>query len=61
MYKEDQKIGVTTSGTMSPTLNAAIAMALIDKEYKEMGTKVEVEVRGRRVEAEIVRLPFYKK
>ena len=46
---------------MSPTLNAAIAMALIDKEYKEMGTKVEVEVRGRRVEAEIVRLPFYKK
>ena len=61
VYKEDQKIGVTTSGIMSPTLNAAIAMALIDKEYKEMGTKVEVEVRGRRVEAEIVRLPFYKK
>lgn len=61
VYKEDQKIGVTTSGTMSSTLNAAIAMALIDKEYKEMGTKVEVEVRGRRVEAEIVRLPFYKK
>lgn len=61
VYVDVQQIGITTSGTQSPTLNVPIAMALIDKEYKEVGTKLEVEVRGRRIEAEIVRLPFYKK
>lgn len=61
IYVNDVQVGVTTSGTMSPTLNYAIAMALIDKEYQEVGTCVEVEVRGRRVLAEVVRLPFYKK
>lgn len=61
VYTDGVQIGITTSGTQSPTLNMPIAMALIDKEYKEIGTKLEVEVRGRRIEAEIVRLPFYKK
>lgn len=61
VYVNGLQIGITTSGTQSPTLNIPIAMALIDKEYKEIGTKLEVEVRGRRIEAEIVRLPFYKK
>lgn len=61
VYAEGVQIGITTSGTQSPTLNVPIAMALIDKEYKEIGKKLEVEVRGRRIEAEIVRLPFYKK
>jgi aminomethyltransferase len=36
-------------------------MALIDADKTEVGTAVEVNVRGRRVAAEIVPLPFYKK
>jgi aminomethyltransferase len=36
-------------------------MALVKTEYAEIGTKVEAEVRGRRVEAEVVALPFYKR
>ena len=57
----DEKIGETTSGTFLPYLNGAFAMALIDKNHSAVGTSVSAEVRGRRVEAEIVALPFYKK
>ena len=37
------------------------AMAIIDREYSTIGTAVQVDVRGRLVEAEVVKLPFYKK
>ena len=60
VYVGDEKIGLTTSGTHCPYVNVPIAMALINKEYAAIGTKVEVEVRGRKVEAEVVKLPFYK-
>ncbi|MEA4894310.1 MAG: glycine cleavage system aminomethyltransferase GcvT [Oscillospiraceae bacterium] len=57
----EEKIGETTSGTFLPYLNGAYAMALIDKARSAAGTSVSAEVRGRRIEAEIVPLPFYKK
>jgi len=33
----------------------------VDSAYSEIGTEVEVEVRGRKVTAEVVALPFYKR
>ncbi len=57
----EEKIGKTTSGTFLPYMNGAYAMALVDKDRSAVGTSVSAEVRGRRVEAEIVPLPFYKK
>ena len=36
-------------------------MALVDSKHTQVGTTVEVDVRGRRVGAEIVPLPFYKR
>lgn len=57
----EEKIGETTSGTFLPFLNGAYAMALVEKNYSAVGTAVSVDVRGRRVEAVIVPLPFYKK
>ena len=36
-------------------------MALVDIVYKEPGTVLEVDVRGRKVSAEVVALPFYKR
>jgi aminomethyltransferase len=36
-------------------------MALVDKDYAEIGQEVEVEVRKRRIKAEVVPMPFYKK
>ena len=61
VYVGDKEVGWTTSGTHCPYLGYAIAMAILDLDYTEIGTKVEVEVRGRRIEAEVVALPFYKK
>jgi len=53
--------GVVTSGTMSPTLNAAIAMAYVAPGHAEPGTMLAVEIRGAPVAAEVVPLPFYKR
>ena len=59
VYIGDEKIGHTTSGTFSPLLKTSIAMALIDKKYSALDTVVEVDVRGRRLKAKIVEMPFY--
>ena len=52
---------MTTSGTHAPYLGYPIAMALIDKAYSAVGTKLAADVRGRKVEMEVVSLPFYSK
>lgn len=57
----DERIGITTSGTFAPYLKKSIAMARVDVAHAEVGTDVEVEVRGRRIPARIVPMPFYKR
>lgn len=57
---EDQ-IGEVTTGTQSPTLKKNIGLALIRKEYAELGREVEVQVRKKRLKAVIVATPFYKR
>jgi aminomethyltransferase len=55
----DTTVGITTSGTFSPTLRVGIALALIDADAGiEDGRHVTVDVRGRGVECEVVRPPF---
>lgn len=58
---EGHEIGITTSGTHCPTLGVGCAMAYLDKEHSQVGTALEVSVRGRAVAAEVVPLPFYKR
>ncbi|MCR4622523.1 MAG: glycine cleavage system aminomethyltransferase GcvT [Clostridiales bacterium] len=59
VYVGDKLIGHSTSGTHCPYLGRPVAMALIDAEYAAVGTVVEADVRGRRVEAQVTPLPFY--
>ncbi|MCV7195838.1 glycine cleavage system aminomethyltransferase GcvT [Mycobacterium angelicum] len=55
----ERAIGVTTSGTFSPTLQVGIALALIDTDADvKDGQQITVDVRGRAVECEVVRPPF---
>ncbi len=61
IYIGERKIGQSTSGTHCPYLGKAVAMARINAADASIGTVVEAEVRGRRVAAEIVTLPFYKR
>ena len=57
----DGPTGTVTSGTMSPTRGVAIAMAYVAAADAEPGTMLTVEIRGARVAAEVVPLPFYKR
>ncbi len=56
---DDKPVGLTTSGTFSPTLKLGIALALIDTDAGVVdGQRVAVDVRGRALECEVVPLPF---
>jgi aminomethyltransferase len=57
----DRASGVVTSGTQSPSLGEAIAMASVATADAEPGTMVDVEIRGQRIPAEVVALPFYRR
>ena len=61
VFYEGEEIGITTSGTFCPYLKTAYAMALIKDEFNIPGTRIEAKVRDRIIEAEITKLPFYKR
>jgi len=54
-------VGRVTSGTLTPTLNQAIAMAYVDRACTAPGTQLAVDVRGKAEPARVVPLPFYKR
>jgi aminomethyltransferase len=56
---DGKQVGIVTSGTHSPTLDADIGMGYVDRTFASPGTKLKIDVRGRRVDAEVVPLPFY--
>jgi aminomethyltransferase len=58
---DGRPIGRVTSGTVTPTLNKAIAMAYIDPAFTAVGTVCTVDVRGKIEEARVVPLPFYRR
>lgn len=59
--KDGRDVGLVTSGTFSPTLDASLAMALVDPEAAGVGARLAVDVRGVEEPAEVVPLPFYKR
>ncbi len=54
-------VGKVTSGTFSPTLNKALAMAYVAPEHGAVGTALTVDVRGKSEAARVVPLPFYRR
>jgi aminomethyltransferase len=61
LYAENRQIGSLTSGTYGPTLGRSIGMGYVEASYAQNGQQVQVEIRGKRVGAKIVPLPFYKR
>ncbi len=61
VFDGDTEVGVITSGALSPTLGYPIAMAYVDPAVSAVGTELTIDVRGSRVPASVVALPFYKK
>jgi aminomethyltransferase len=59
--KDGEKIGVVTSGTMSPCLNIGIAMGYVHSDYREKESIVEIIIRDKPVKAKVVRPPIVTK
>ena len=56
-----EEIGSITSGTFGPSVNAPVAMGYINTKYAEIGTKIQLEVRGKKHGGKVSELPFFKK
>ncbi|MET1247794.1 glycine cleavage system aminomethyltransferase GcvT [Sporolactobacillus sp. STCC-11] len=61
VYVGDTKIGEVTTGTQSPTLGKNLGLALINSEFAKIGGLVDVDIRGKRKKAKLIKTPFYKK
>lgn len=58
---DGQQVGEITTGTQSPTLKKSIGLALIDRQYAQVDNVCSVEIRGRRLQAKMVAIPFYRR
>ena len=60
VYHKDQYIGEVTSGAPAPSLKYNIGLAYLPIEVSKINTKIEIEIRGKRHPAKVVRTPFYQ-
>ena len=61
VWEDGRWAGEITSGTFSPTFERGIALAYVNKDQSKVGTTVEIEVRGQRHPARLVRKPMYRR
>ena len=57
---DGEKIGIVTSGTMSPTRKIGIGMGYVKPEYSKADTEICIDMRGRKLKAVVVKPPFRK-
>ena len=57
---QGKKIGIVTSGTMSPSLGMGIGLGYVPTIFSEIGSKINIQIRKNAVPATVVKLPFYK-
>jgi aminomethyltransferase len=58
IYAGNEQIGVMTSGGFAPSINAPIAMGYVASAHSAAATKLEAEVRGKRVPVTVAAMPF---
>jgi aminomethyltransferase len=61
VFVQGEKTSEVTSGTYAPYLKKSIGLAYLPIRFTEIDTVIEIEIRGKRVEAKVVPLPFYKR
>jgi aminomethyltransferase len=57
---DGNKIGVVTSGTMSPVRKIGIGMGYVQTAFSPLGSEIYVDLRGRKLKAKVVKPPFRK-
>ena len=58
VFLDGTQVDIVRSGTVTPTVNAAIGTTYVPADRARAGTKIEIDIRGKRVEAETVKMPF---
>ena len=59
--EENKEIGKVTSGTFGPSVDHPISMGYVDSNYSSLDTKIFLEIREKKLSANICKLPFYQK
>ena len=60
LNEKDEEIGFVTSGTMSPSLQKSIGMGYVNSEYAKRDTELYIQIRNKKIKAQVVKLPFFK-
>ena len=55
-----KKIGIVTSGTMSPSLKKGIGLGYVPSIFADIGSNIYIQIRKNKIPATVVKLPFYK-
>ncbi len=58
VFLDGTQVDIVRSGTLTPTVNAAIGTTYLPADRARVGTKIEIDIRGKRVGAEVVKMPF---
>lgn len=58
---DGNSIGKVTSGTQSPTLNKAIGMGYVNKDFAKADTEIFIVIRDKAIKAKVCKMPFLKK
>ncbi len=61
VFRDAERIGEVTSGTLSPSLNWGIGMAYVSSRQAKIGTEIEIEIRGKKFAATVEKKPLYRK
>lgn len=61
VVKDGREVGFVTSGAPSPTCGFNLGLALVPAADAAVGNRIQIEIRGKAVDAEIIPTPFYKR
>ena len=61
VHHAGREVDIVRSGTMSPSLGVGIGTTYLPAAVAKPGTQFEVDCRGERLPAEVVKLPFWRK
>ena len=61
VWVEGKAVGKVTSGSPAPYLKKNIGLAYVPPEFAQVGREIQIEIRGRQANAQIITLPFYRR
>jgi aminomethyltransferase len=61
VFRNGERIGEVTSGTLSPSLNWGVGMAYVSSTHAKIGTEIDIEIRAQKFPATVEKKPLYRK